>query len=173
MLDIITNECIEGIQKTAIGIQKRLAHIAMTASKVPKEMSNEFGKRMKDMLQTIADNLQKRDEIFFKQITDYKVGVLSLQSTNAESIKFLSDKVFSLSSSLLEFKSMVMQSIETDNSMALVHHQREQVNARQQEARDDITMSSNQIQELVTAIKQLSKEVNALRNERDADKKGE
>lgn len=122
MFDIIADECVEGIQETATGIQKSLAHIAETASKVLGEMSTEFGGRLKDFLKDIIANLNKRDEIFFKQIADHKVVVVSLQITNSESIKFPSEKVFSHSSSLQEFKGFVMQSVEhTDNVMAIVH----------------------------------------------------
>lgn len=105
-------------------------------------MSKEFDERIEDLIQTILENLKKRDEIYFKQIANHKATIISLQSTNIIFIRFLKDKVFSLSSSLLEFKGLVMQSMEyIDNAMTLVHRQREQADAKYLESRDDITLS--------------------------------
>ena len=67
-------------------------------------MSKEFGVKINELIQTILENLKRRDEIYFKQIADHKAAVHSLQNTNQESLKLLSDKVFSMSSSLIEFK---------------------------------------------------------------------
>lgn len=44
---------------------------------------------------------------------------------------------------------------QTNNSLALVHQQNDQAAARQREIRDDIALSSTQLQELVETVKHL------------------
>lgn len=70
-------------------------------------MTKEFGKKINELIKTITENLSKWDEIYFQKIVEYKASIFTLQTTNAESIRLLSDKVFSISFSLLEFKSLV------------------------------------------------------------------
>lgn len=47
-----------------------------------------------------------------------------------------------------------------DNALALIHHLSDQANSRQREIRDDIAISSSQLQELVETVKQLSDDFN-------------
>lgn len=66
MLNAITEECNAGIKDTATGIQRSLLHIAQTATKVLEEMSKEFSTKINKLLQTIIDNLKRKDELYFK-----------------------------------------------------------------------------------------------------------
>lgn len=56
-MDIIADELNEGLEERSTKIQKGLAKINETTSKIPGEMGKEFGKRMKDLFKDIAKNL--------------------------------------------------------------------------------------------------------------------
>lgn len=61
-------------------------------------------------------NLGNKDR--FEQIAYHKAAVTSLQNTNKDSIKFLSNKIFSMNSSLIDFKEVVVRSLErTDTTI--------------------------------------------------------
>lgn len=87
-------------------------------------------------------------------------------------MKFLSNKVFDMSSNLTNFKEFIDDILlRKDNAMALVHKQRQKSDKRFDELSGDVTLTKGQVQELVKTIQDLTKEDAELR--RDADKKGE
>lgn len=86
--------------------------ITEAISTLPREISKEFHKKMKEMFHNLSDSLHQTDQIFLKHLADHKEIVLAPQKKNENSIKLLSDKVFELSSSHSDFKSMVMQQMK-------------------------------------------------------------
>lgn len=118
MVRVIENITKE-LEGKSVELHQKMNKVVEATVNVPSVMGNEFRKEMKALIKDMSYSLQQRDQVFLKSIDDHKKVVLELQKQNENSIKFLSNKVFDLSSNIYEFKHAMVE--RTDNSLALVH----------------------------------------------------
>ena len=124
---------------------------------------------MDNLVLVIDKSLETWDEVYFKKINSHSAVVKSMQETHSSSMKFLSDKVFNLSTSIQKFTGDIIT--KTNNAMALVCELCQDQDKKYDELKDRITLSSSQVASMVETIRYLMKEVVALC--KDAAKKGE
>lgn len=114
-----------------------LAYVSKQVVKVLDAMTNKFGKHMNNLVTVLDDLLMKRDEIYFKNLDNYEKDVKSFQTTNATSMMQLTDKVFDMNKSFIDFEEMFYQTNHcVDNVIAHVHDLRQDQDKKYEELKE-------------------------------------